>query len=150
MIVGPFPVIAVIERLRAQAPVLLDVGSAADLETALEQKPTLDAVAFVTAAELGRKPKYTGPLYIQDCDVTVRVVLMVRNYAGQAAGTGAREQMDLEVIPAVRAALLGWTPSDVYDGLNFQAGRDERFASGFLTTQQVFGTSYRMQQEVKP
>lgn len=150
MIVGPYPVINVIERLRARAPVLLDVGSAADLQTALEQKPTLDCVAFVTSAELGRKPKYTGPLYVQDVDVTLRVVLMVRNYSGQAAGTGARDQMDQTVVPAVRAALLGWTPVDEFEGLTFQAGRDERFDAGFLTTQQVFGTSYRMQQKVSP
>lgn len=151
MSVGPFPVSKVIERLRELAPALLEVGDAADLTTALAQQPRVAVAAYVTAAELGKPIKYSGPVAIQNCDVTVRVVLFVRNFAGEATGSGARQQMDAEVIPAVRKALFGWTPEDAFDALSFQAGRDEKSpAPGWLVTQQVFATDYRMTQQVLP
>lgn len=150
MSVGPFPVSAVIERLRESALVLLEVGDAADLTTALAQQPRVNVAAYVTAAELGKPIKYSGSIAIQNCDVTVRVVLFVRNFAGEATGSGARQQMDSEVIPAVRKALFGWTPDDAFDALSFQAGRDEKFAAGWLVSQQIFATDYRMTQQVTP
>lgn len=150
MSVGPFPVHQVIQRLADEAAVLLYVGGAADLQTAIDQSPHAAVAAYVTTAELGGRAKYTGPLTIQNADVTIRVVLMVRNHGGERAGTGAREQMDLEVIPAVRRALIGWTPQDAFDSMHFQAGRDEAFRAGTLVTQQVFGSSYRIQQQAKP
>ncbi|HGM5448555.1 TPA: hypothetical protein ACKPYZ_000918 [Stenotrophomonas maltophilia] len=146
MTVGPFPVGAIVARLQEQAEVLLEVGSAADLSTALEQQPKTAVAAFVTSAEVGKPSKYsTNALHIQNVDVTIRVVLFVRNYAGEATGVGARDQMDKEVIPAVRQALVGWTPVDAFDALSFQAGRDEAFKAGWLVNQQVLTTNYRMQ-----
>ncbi|WP_180867341.1 phage tail terminator protein [Stenotrophomonas maltophilia] len=146
MTVGPFPVGAIVARLQEQAKVLLEVGSAADLSTALEQQPKTAVAAFVTSAEVGKPSKYsTNALHIQNVDVTIRVVLFVRNYAGEATGAGARDQMDKEVIPAVRQALVGWTPVDAFDALSFQAGRDEAFKAGWLVNQQVLTTNYRMQ-----
>ncbi|HDS1622434.1 TPA: hypothetical protein QEL29_000730 [Stenotrophomonas maltophilia] len=146
MTVGPFPVGAIVARLQEQAEVLLEVGSAADLSTALEQQPKTAVAAFVTSAEVGKPSKYsTNALHIQNVDVTIRVVLFVRNYAGEATGVGARDQMDKEVIPAVRQALVGWTPVDAFDALSFQAGRDEAFKAGWLVSQQVLTTNYRMQ-----
>jgi len=150
MSVGPFPVSAAIERLRLRAPSLLDVGNAADLATALTQQPRVAPAAYVTAAEIGRAIKYTGPVAIQNCDVTLRVVLFVRHYGAEHTGAGAREQMDSEVIPQVRAALFGWAPVDAFEALSFQAGRDESYAAGWLVSQQVFGTNYRMSQQVQP
>lgn len=150
MNLGPFPVVDVIDRLIQRAPVLLQVGDAADLTTALAQQPRVAVAAFVTAAELGRGIKYSGPLALQNCDVTIRVVLFVRHYGSEATGSGARQQMDREVIPAVRGALFGWTPDDAFNALNFQAGRDESYAAGWLVSQQVFATDYRMSQQVTP
>lgn len=150
MSVGPFPISTVIKRLREHALVLLEVGDAADLTTALAQQPRVNVAAYVTAAELGKPIKYSGPMAIQNCDVTVRVVLFVRNYADEATGSGARQQMDSEVIPAVRKALFGWTPDGAFDALSFQAGRDEKFTAGWLVSQQIFATDYRMTQQVTP
>lgn len=150
MSVGPFPVSKVIERLRERAPVLFEVGDAAELTTALAQQPRVAVAAYVTTAELGKPIKYSGEVAIQNCDVTIRVVLFVRNLAGEATGSGARQQMDTEVIPAVRKALFGWTPEEAFDALSFQAGRDEKFTAGWLVSQQVFATDYRMTQKVTP
>ena len=148
--VGPFPVFRVIERLRQRADCLLEVGSAADLKTALEQNPRVAIAAYVTSAELGRPIKYTGPTAIQNCDVTLRVVLFVRDYTHERTGAGARETMDTLIIPQVREALFGWTPEDAFNAISFQAGRDENYAAGWLVSQQVFGTDYRLSQQVQP
>ncbi|WP_295937038.1 hypothetical protein [uncultured Xanthomonas sp.] len=150
MTVGPFPVSQAIAHLRAAAPVLQIVGGAADLATALAQTPTRPTAAYITTAELGRAIKYTGPVAIQQCDVTLRVVLFVRNFGTAGTGESARDQMDLEVIPQVRQALFGWAPGDQYDALWFQAGRDESYAAGWLVSQQVFGTNYRLSKQVQP
>lgn len=147
---GPFPVAEAMARLRANAPALKLVGDAAELETALNQQPRVSAAAYITCAELGRGVKYTGPVALQNCDVTLRVVLFVKHYAQQETGSGARREMDSLVIPQVRAALFGWTPGDAFDSLHFQAGRDERYGAGWLVSQQVFGTNYRMSQQVTP
>ena len=113
-------------------------------------RPAKECAAYVTAAEMGGRARYTGDQHIQNVDVTLRVVLMVRNYSGQASGSGARRQMDEQVIPGVREALVGWTPVDAVDALSFQAGRDEKFRAGWLVSQQVFVTNYRMQHTPTP
>lgn len=150
MSVGPFPVGRAIARLRERATILQAVGGAADLATALAQQPLRPIAAYVTVAELGRAIKYTGPLAQQNCDVTLRVVLFVRNFGTAGTGESARDQMDLEVIPQVRTALFGWTPDDAFDAISFQAGRDENYSGGWLVTQQVFSTNYRISQRVTP
>lgn len=150
MSVGPFPVAPIIERLQRLAPVLQVVGHAADLATALAQQPLRPVAAYITTAELGRPIKYAGAVALQNCDVTIRVVLFVRHFGAAGSGEGARIQMDTEVIPQVRRALFGWTPADAFNALSFQAGRDENYGGGWLVTQQVFGTDYRMQHQVLP
>lgn len=150
MTVGPFPVTPVLERLREHVQALLLVGDAADLDTALDQQPAKDCAAYVTSAEIGGRPRYTGDQHIQNVDVTLRVVLMVRNFSGQGSGSGARRQMDEQVIPGVRKALIGWTPVDAFDALSFQAGRDEKYRAGWLVNQQVFVTNYRTQHTPLP
>lgn len=147
---GPFPVSSVIERLQLRAPVLKLVSDAADLSAALEQEPRVDVAAYVTLHEQGKLIKYMGSVAQQNCDVTLRIVLFVRSYALQETGSGARQIMDNEVIPEVRGALFGWTPSDAFNALSFAAGRDERFRAGWLVTQQIFLTDYRMSQQVQP
>lgn len=148
--IGPFPVASTITRLAEHCPALLQVGDAADLATALNQQPDRDVAGFVTAAEIARPPKVTGPLVMQDVAVTIRVVLFVRRYDEADTGSSARRQMDAEVIPQVRAALIGWTPDDAIEAINLQAGRDEGFKAGSLCVQEVFNTSYRLVNQVQP
>ena len=147
---GPFPVSSVIDRLRLRAPVLKLVGDAADLDTALAQEPRVDVAAYVTIYEQGRQIKYLGSVAQQNCDVTLRIVLFTRHYGSQETGSGARQVMDAEVIPEVRGALFGWTPDDAFNALSFAAGRDERYRAGWLVTQQIFTTDYRLSHQVQP
>lgn len=151
MSVGPFPVTDAIARLETKAGAILhQVGNAADLATALAQEPRVDVAAFVTIAERGREIKYSGAVALQNVDVTLRVVLFVRSFASQGTGAGARDLMDNEVIPAVRSALFGWTPGDAFNALSFQASRDESYKAGWLVSQEIYITDYRMSQQVTP
>ena len=143
---GPFPVSEVITRLQDQAgQILHQVGSAADLATALAQEPRVDSAAFVTIAERGRGIQTSGSVARANVDVTLRVVLFVRHVGGAADGSAARAEMDSNVLPAVRAALFGWSPSDAFDSLQFVASRDESYKPGWLVCQEIYTTDYAMQ-----
>ncbi|KAF1692761.1 hypothetical protein CSC62_14095 [Pseudoxanthomonas jiangsuensis] len=147
MSVAPFPVAQVLQRLEERKHLIKLIDGAAGLRAALDQAPRVAPAVFVTTAEIGKPIKYTGPVAIQNCDVTVRCVLFVQNLRGQGSGAAAAEEM-AAVIAEVRGALFGWTPADAFDALAFQAGRDESYHAGWLCNQQVFGTNYRMQQQV--
>lgn len=143
---GPFPVSEVIARLEAQArAVIFQVGSAADLATALAQEPRVDCAAFVTIAERGRGIHTSGSVARANVDVTLRVVLFVRHVGSAADGSAARVEMDTNVLPAVRGALFGWSPADAFDSLQFQASRDESYKPGWLVCQEIYTTDYAMQ-----
>lgn len=145
MSVAPFPIDGVIARVDSLKDKIKLVGEAGGLVAALAQQPNAAPAVFITSAEIGRAPQYTGPQVIQKCDVTLRCVLFVQNVRGQASGAGAAAEMR-GVIEELRRILFGWTPDDAFDALHFQAGRDESFKAGWLCNQQVFGTNYRMQQ----
>ena len=149
MSVAPFPLDEVIERVDASKRLIRLVGDAAGLMAALKQKPRLAPAVYFTSAEIGRQIKYSGPPAIQNCDVTLRCILFVQNARSQDSGAGAAREMR-QVIEELRRILFGWTPSDAFDSLSLQAGRDESYEAGWLCNQQVFGTSYRMQQQVIP
>ncbi|MCX7563777.1 hypothetical protein OS176_09570 [Xanthomonadaceae bacterium XH05] len=137
-------------RLKDQVPALKLVGSAADLRTALEDKPRAVPAAFVLKEE--RSASAAGGsngVLVQMCSVTVQVVLFVRNASGEARGVGAREAMDA-LIASVRAALLKWSPdnSRFFHGLSHLASRDESYSGGWLVAQEIFQTRYPI--EVRP
>ncbi len=70
--------------------------------------------------------------------------MWVNNYAGAAAGSGARLEMDA-LQTSLRRALINWTPDmSTFDVLSFQADRDESYAAGNLISQTVFRTRYRL------
>lgn len=147
MNLGPFPVALAIARLRVLVPMLELVGNAADLRTALDAKPNKMPAAYLVAEERGGQIKHTGPVAQQNVDVTLQVVLFVRNAGGERAGTGARAEMDA-LITQVRGALFGWTPGAAYNALSFVAGKDDLYGSGVLVSQQIFRTDYRLSQQV--
>lgn len=147
---GPFPVADAITRLQTQVGKLRHVGSAADLATALSEKPRTAPVAYVVKEE--RSDPATGAsngVLVQMCTATVQVVLFVRNYAQAGPGAGARAEMDT-LIASVRAALLKWSPDNTrfFHGLTHVASRDEQYDGGWLVVQEVFQTRYPI--EVRP
>ena len=148
-VVGPFPASDVAARLKAKVPLAKLFGTAADLDAALENPPNASPALYVLVEERGGTEKYSGPMTVQNADVQVKVVLLVRNVTGERLGTGARQKAD-EVIAQLRAALIGWSPSPDFNALTFSAGRDDRYRAGWYAGQQIFRSDYRIQNQVMP
>lgn len=146
---GPFPVEAAVARLQAQAPLLKIVSGAAGLAAALDTPPNNAPAAYVLIEERGGPVKYMGPLAQQNATVSVQVVLFVRSAGHERAGVGADAQMT-QVEAEAKAALFGWSPSDAFDQLSFQAQRTESYQGGWLVRQLIFASGYRMSQQVTP
>lgn len=145
--VGPFPVEEAVEHLRQHVALAKVVGIAADLDAALESPPNASPALYVLADERGGPVKYGGPVVVQNVDVQLKVVLLVRNVREERTGAGARRLAD-QVITQIRAALVGWAPSEAMNALSFIAGRDDRFRAGWYAGQQIFRTDYRIQNQV--
>ena len=148
--VGPFPLAATVARLKDQVSALRLIGTAADLRSAIEDKPRAVPAAFVLKEERSGPPSgSSNGVLVQMCQATVQVVLFVRNASGERRGEGAREEMDA-LIASVRAALLKWSPdnSRFFHGLSHLASRDESYSGGWLVAQEIFQTRYPI--EVRP
>ena len=147
MNVGPFPVEDVIERLDARVPLARIVGTSADLASAVDTPPNASPALYVLSSERGGAIKYSGPVTQQNADVALTIVILVRNVAGEKRGLGARK-LARQVIAQVRAALIGWTPDDAFNGISFSAGRDDRYRAGWLALQEIYRTDYRIANQV--
>ncbi len=122
------------------------VGGAADLTAALAAEPNAQPAIFLVATERGGPAKFTGPPTIQNVDVQLSVVLMVRSAAQERRGEGAKLKAT-EVITQLRRSLIGWTPDEVFAALSFTASRDDRYEGGWYAGQQIFAASYRIQNQ---
>lgn len=148
MSAGPFPVAALIERLRGVTLLRL-VGSAADIPAATQQAPRAAPAAYVVLRESGDEPRgYTGQ-YVQNAKSMLVCSLWLKNYATPVTGAEAAAEMDaLEA--AVRARVCGWSPDDSAFGPLWFSGNDDAFIAGWLNRQVAFRCEYRMQLEVQP
>lgn len=147
MAVGPFPLAEIVERLRVRVPAAKTVGLVADLNAALNTPPNAQPALYVLCSERGGPAKYTGPgCLIQNCQVQITVVLLVRHASNERTGSGARSRAN-EVLAQVRSALIGWTPDDAYNALTFRSGRDDHYQAGWYAGQEVYDTDYRIQTE---
>jgi len=147
--VGPFPLAEVLERLRTHVPQAKSIGTAADLHTALDVPPNTQPALYVLAEERGSPVKYSGQATVQNVDVVLKVVRLVRSASGEKHGRGARKKSDA-LTGEIRMALIGWTPGDAFEALTFQAGRDDSYRGGWLAGQEIFRTSYRIHTEALP
>jgi len=144
--VGPFPLAEVIDRLKAHVPLAKVIGTAADLDSAVEIPPNANPALYVLTEERGGEGKYSGPVTIQNVEVILKVVRLVRSASGEKHGRGARKKTD-EIAGQIRAALIGWTPGDAFEAITFQSGRDDQYRSGWLAGQELFRTQYRIQHQ---
>jgi len=149
MNVGPFPVAGVIDRLRKHVPLAKSIGTAADLYTALDVPPNTNPALYVLIEERGGDAKYSGQATIQNVDVLLKVVRLVRSASGEKHGRGAREKADA-LAGQIRAALIGWTPDAAFEAITFQSGRDDSYRGGWLAGQELLRTSYRIHTEAAP
>ncbi len=141
---GPYPIAAVLARLRGVSALRL-VGGAADLAAARGAQPRAVPAAFVVASESAREPHgATSGQLLQQVEVSVNVVLFVRNVAQQDNGSAARVEMDA-LITDVRRALIAWAPSVEFHPMSLRAARDEAYEQGQLVVQEIYRTFYRLQ-----
>lgn len=145
-----YPVADVIERLGAKVPLANSVGTAADLVTARKAMPNVKVALFVLSFDTGGDIKYTGKnVTVQNVRTQVQIVLLVKHSGGERLGTGARRLAD-DVIAQIRAALVGWAPTDAFEALSFRAGRDDSYLAGWYAGQQIFDSGFRIHNEVQP
>ena len=145
--IGPFPVAPVIERLEALTE-LRQVGSCADLKTALSQAPRAVPAAFVVRQERAHPSAgASGSVLVQQVDVDLIVVLYVRNKATADTGMAAAADMDV-LIRAVRGQLLNWRATAGVDPITQNASRDDSYKGGQMLAQELFRSRYRI--EVRP
>ena len=105
----PFDTSLVEQRLKVQAPVLLDVGGAAEYAAIKELRFFKPPSAYVIfAGESGSAAPAPRGLRVQPADTRFGVALAVRNYR-PGAGDQLNEELR-QVIGAVRTALVGWVP----------------------------------------
>lgn len=141
--VGPISLASVMTELEA-VPQIKFVGTAADLRTALAQKPPAYPAVYVQSEERGSASKgFTGVL-VQNVQVALQLVLFVSNANNPGRGTKARAAMDV-LINLVRTALLGWRPIAEAQPLEFLATRDEGGDGAQLISQEVYRTNYTIQ-----
>jgi hypothetical protein len=143
---GPISVADYIERVRAQVPALRVVGQAADLASALKQRPSIMPVAYVVAQERARPADRNSGGLLQQVDAQIIVITFVAHAGESREGASSRRLMDT-LIAATRLALVGWRPPSGAGvtgvaGLALSALRDEMYGSGAIVTQQVFETTY--------
>jgi len=139
-----FPTAAVMDRLAAVTALKL-IGDAADLSTAIAQKPRAAPAAFVVHQRHGEPPiGASNGVLLQNIRVSVQVVLFVSHAGTADTGSAARKAMDA-LQSAVDARLLGWSPDgfERYQGLHFDTARDEFYLASWLCSQVIYQTRYR-------
>lgn len=144
MTVGPFPVAAVIARLRAKVSALKVVDGAAGLLAAEKQQPAGSPAAFVIANEkAGQVKGYSGNLLAQEVEATIVVVLYVKHAGGAASGAQAQQQLDA-LRAASRDALVNWKPMQTGSALRFVAADGESYQPGSQQGQDAYACRYTL------
>jgi len=129
----------VVAYLKASVPALKQVGAAAQFQNAVEANPKATPAAFVISLGDDPLPSAMADQVIQRVNMTLGVVLVVRNLSdtkGVAAG------QDMEVLRAqVKAALLGWQPAPEFDPLQRGRGALLAFKDGHMWWQDIYLTA---------
>jgi hypothetical protein len=148
--VGPFPVAAVIERLRVRVPELKLVDGAAGLLAAEKQQPSASPAAFVVANErAGPSKGYTGGTLAQPVAATCVVVIYVKHAGSATSGAKAQQQLDA-LRGLIRNVLVNWKPMAGGTVLRFIASDGESYQAGSLQGQEAYGLDYTLEKGANP
>lgn len=130
----------IITRLRAELPVLRTVAGVADFQRASESNPKAVPAAYVFIVEESADENSVDAPFIQEVDVTLAVVLVVR-HVGDTLGAAAGVDMD-SLRADVLAALMGFSPIAVYDPLARRKSALLAFRDGHMWWQETWSTRY--------
>lgn len=130
----------IIDRIRDEVPALKLVGGAAQFERALGGLTALPAAFILPAAEAAEPSPFMDQLVQQQVGAEFSVLVAARNLADDE-GAAAVEALE-PVRVAIRAALLGWPPTDEHDSCEFRAGELVAFDNGVLWWQDRYSTAF--------
>lgn len=141
---APLRVATVMERLNAPEVGLREVGTATDLDEAVNAKPRALPAAYVLTEESADPPggSATG-LHKQWVTAVLKVVLFAASSRANDGGIHQRAVLDT-LIEKVRDRLIGWIPRDGMTPVALIASRDERAKGSQLCCQLLFFTRYRI------
>lgn len=143
MLVGPFPLSMVVERLD-ELELLKIVGTIAGLQNALQTAPRNTPAAYVLGEESGREQGDYTEASAQPMTATIKVVLWVK-HAGDA-DTGAKALKAMEALEkVVRNQLRAWSPAAPFEPLWISSSGQDQYFGDHLIRQVLFRTHYRDQ-----
>lgn len=132
----------IIDRLKEQAPALLQVSGAAGLAQAATDLKQVPAAYVVPNAERANGSR-TGTVAVsQQNTVRFAVIMAVRNLR-DARGDQAQGDL-LTLREEIITALHGWQPQDEFDPLEYGSGRLLQLTQQVLWWQDEFLTSHLM------
>jgi hypothetical protein len=130
----------IVARIKANVPIVKQVGEAADFQTAVENNPKVTPACFVISlAEQPELPAFAD-LMQQTVRVAVGVVIVIKNVA-DVSGAAAKVNLDA-VRNQVKDQLFGWVPAPGFDPLSRGASNLLVFKDGYMWWQDVYLTSY--------
>lgn len=133
------------ERLRVPGSGLREIGTAADLASALDSQPRATPAAYVLVEETADKPEGSATgVHKQWVTAVLKVIVFVTSARAADSGLDRRRALE-QVIGPVRERLLAWTPAPGMTPLALMAGRDERPRGSLQCHQLLFFTRYRIE-----
>lgn len=143
---APFDATLVIDRLRAQAPSLRDIGGSVEALQAFTKPGALPAAYVMLTEEIIDTRRFTE-MHEHAATAIVAVIIGVRNYRIQERGQVHMDAM-LPIVGEVRAALYGWLPT-MPTGVRAETmrghgrSRVEQFDNAVLWWRENFSIEYR-------
>ncbi len=133
---------SIVTRIKAQCSAIHLVGGAAELDAAMEGVTTTPAAFVLPQSETAGADEGLDALY-QIVSLEFGVVLCVRNVR-DVAGNSSLTGLD-PLRAAVRAALLGWTPTGAALPIEFGGGILYKLQPGELWWLDTYRTAYTLE-----
>lgn len=116
-------------RLVAQVSAFELIDDAASFAT-VSAKPAKSPAAFVVPVADQAKPNALVNLVSQELTDRFGVVIVTSNRREARSGAAARDIESL--VKATRQALIGWSPAEAYDPVEYASGRMVHADQGFV------------------
>jgi hypothetical protein len=142
---GPFPVESVLSRIASIKTVRV-IGSAVDLDAALNTPPKNVPAVFVLCEEQGQTPANATGLPSQPVAVTLKLVMWVKHAGGAQKSVAAMGELER----ALRTSLFGWRPVEAIRPMTVALSGNEQAFGDHLVRQLLMTTRYTQTTEVTP
>lgn len=135
---------SIVERLKAECPVLREVAGSVALELAYKSNVWPAPCAYVLVDNEGRAGENeSGTGYAQEVPCMFAVAIVARN-VGDPNGAGAHGDLQ-PVRVQVMSALCNWKPEWAANPIEFDSGKVADRAPGLLFWEDKFRTSFYLE-----